>query len=241
MNSKILRRIVGPLFINIFFLGTAQGTDWEQSKVDQLKLEIIDLAQSFSGQGDPDFSRQQALEVLVNELIRLSPQPPVEQRLGLLYGVWKQVWGPYDYRNSGRGVDPSIGTDEIYQVIFPEGYYYNVSPNYPEGNRAQERVSLLRGEFKLSTRSDNELDVRFTEYPGVDPRPQGVSLWELPAAAESGQLENRITIVPTWIVKLFFSPGSLEEVYTDDDLRILYGKTSTNFREKYIYIMTRIQ
>ncbi len=239
MNFKIIQIVFGIYLANASSIGSADTGIGQSSEIERLKQEIVDLAESFSGQGDPDYSRQRALEPLVNQLLSLAPQPPIEQRLGLLYGVWKQVWGPYDYRNSDRGVDPTIGTDEIYQVIFPEGYYYNVSPNYLDGNRAQERISLLRGEFKLSTSSNNELDVRFTEYPGVDPRPQGVSIWELPAAAETGQLENRITIVPTLIVKLFFSPGSLEEVYTDENLRILYGKTKTNFREKYIYIMTR--
>ncbi len=240
MKFKIIQVTFGAYLTASNLLGWASNETNSSSEVERLKQEIIEMAESFTGQGDPDFSRQQALEPLVAQLLTLSPQKPIEQRLSLLYGAWKQVWGPYDYRNSDRGVDPTIGTDEIYQVISPDGFYYNVAPNYLDGNRSQERISLLRGEFKLSNRTGNELDVRFTEYPGVDPRPQDIALWDLPALAESGQLENRITIVPKWIVKIFFSPGTLEEVYTDENLRILYGKTRTNFRAKYLYIMTRI-
>ena len=74
-----------------------------------IKADILALAQSFAGQGDPDFSRQEALEKLVTELLAAAPQPPVAARLDLLAGPWYQVWGPYDYRGGDRGtVDPKI-------------------------------------------------------------------------------------------------------------------------------------
>ena len=122
-------------------------------------------------------------------------------RLSILAGAWKQVWGPYDYRNDDGGIDPKIGIKEIYQVVFTEGYYYNVAPYYPNGDKTKEQISLLRGEFRLHPKKPNALRVKFTNYPGVETRPAQIELWELPALAEAGRLENEITIVPTWIVR----------------------------------------
>jgi hypothetical protein len=84
------------------------------------------------------------------------------------------------------------------------------------------------------------LQVRFTDYPGVEPRPSDVELWELPALAEAGPLENEIVVVPSEVVKTSFGGGKLEEVYTDHDLRILYGTSATDSARRSLYVMTRV-
>lgn len=214
------------------------------SKTDTLrnvKQEILELAQSYTGQGDPDLAKQRTLEALVQRLVALSPQPPVKNRLMLLSGAWKQVWGPYDYRNEKRGVDPSLGVNEIYQVVFKEGYYYNVAPDFKKGDKAKERIGLLRGEYKLDPRNEDLLRVKFTDLYGVKVRPTDKHLWDLPALAESGRLENRKTVIPSFIVKLFFGGGALREVYTDEDMRILYGSNGKDFNKEFIYVMTRVK
>lgn len=205
----------------------------------EIKREILSLAQSYTGQGDPDGSKQKSVESLVQKLTSLSPQPPAKDRLHLLYGAWKQVWGPYDYRNDKRGVDPELGVREIYQVVFEGGYYYNVAPSYKKGDRTKEEIGLLRGVFKLDDRDDRLLRVRFTNVSSVKPRPNANPLWDLPALAESGQLKNRTSPLPGFLVRLFFGGGALREVYTDQDMRILYGSNGKDFSKEYIYVMTR--
>lgn len=205
-----------------------------------LKTKILTLAKSYSGQGDSDQSKQKSLEVFVNQLVKESPMPPVNERIPLLAGTWKQVWGPYEYRNDDGSVDPKLGVNEIYQVIFADGYYYNVAPYYPNENKSREQIGLLRGEFKLDKEDPNGLRVEFTNYPGVEPRPAGINIWNLAALAEAGQLQNEVTIVPTLIVKLFFGGGKLEEVYTDQDMRILYGSKGKKDSRRSLYVMTRV-
>ena len=201
-----------------------------------IKADILALAQSFAGQGDPDFSRQEALEKLVTELLAAAPQPPVAARLDLLAGPWYQVWGPYDYRGGDRGtVDPKITVDEIYQVVFRDGYYYNVNPV-----RGKSRIALLRGEFQPVPGYPDMLKVRFTRFPGNKGRPEDIPLWELAALAEAGELPAGTTIVPGFIVRWFFGGGFLREVYTDADMRITYGGDRVDDRaDEHIYIMTR--
>lgn len=204
---------------------------------DAIKAEILELAQRYAGQGDPDFSKQNSLNILVEELLKVAPQPPVSERLDLLYGTWYQVWGPYDYRGDDRGIDPNLTLDEIYQVIFAGGYYYNVTPL-----QKNDRIGLLRGKFKLVSDAPNLLKVRFTRFPGNRGRPEDLEIWELPALAEERELPDKTSIVPGIIVKLFFGGGYLREVYTDRDLRITYGSECREDREnEYIYIMTRVE
>jgi hypothetical protein len=87
----------------------------------KLKCWIVALARSYEGQGDPDQSKQRRLEVLVDRLIADNPMPPVAERLSLVAGAWKQVWGPYEYEANDGSVDPTLGFKEIYQVVFADG------------------------------------------------------------------------------------------------------------------------
>ena len=151
------------------------------------------------------------------------------------------MWGPYDYRNEKRGVDPELGVDEIYQIVFKDGYYYNVSPNFKKGDKTKERIGLLRGEYKLAPQDAGLLRVKFTNLYGVNVRPTDKHLWELPALAESGRLENRKTVIPGFIVRLFFGGGALRDANTDEDMRLLYGSNGKDFTKEFIYVMTRMK
>ncbi len=212
-----------------------------QADAAALKAEILTLAHEYTGQGDPDFSKQNRLDTLVKRLLEIQPVPPVQNRLSLLTGVWKQVWGPYDYRHKDRLVDPTLEVNEIYQVIFKEGFYYNVCPLYQRGDRRFERIGLLRGEFKPSLKERNTLNVHFTNYPGVNERPDIEEIWDLAHQAETHALENKTTIVPSWIVRLFFDRGHLREVYTDHDLRLTYGSRKNSDAREDLYVLTKIR
>ncbi|MGD8252620.1 MAG: hypothetical protein PVF20_09910 [Desulfobacterales bacterium] len=203
--------------------------------VDAIKADILELSIRYIGQGDPGFDKQQSLDVLVEELISVAPQPPVKERLHLIAGPWKQIWGPYDYRNDDRGVDPKTTVDEIYQVVFEEGYYYNINPI-----KGKNTIALLRGEYTIVPQFRDMLKIRFTRFPGNKGRPADLNLWDLAALAEAGRLPNETTIVPSFIVRWFFGGGGLREVYTDQNMRITYGAGSVDDREdEFIYVMTR--
>lgn len=233
---KISRNL--SLFLSLFFLNFFVFDVGHANDFDEVKKELILRASKYTGQGDPDFKIQQELEPFVNRLIELNPQPPVRDRLSLIYGVWKQVWGPYDYRNSNRGVDPTIGVNEIYQVVDPDNFYYNISPNYKNGNKNNERISYLRGKYVLSKKDPNGLDVRFDRYPGMRKRPVR-PIYDFVTEAENGTLPHQFNVVPTIFVRIFFGGGTLQEVYTDRDLRILYGYNDNEFLRPALYIMMK--
>jgi hypothetical protein len=148
---------------------------------------------------------------------------------------------PYNYRGSERIVDPEIKVIEIYQVVFAEGYYYDVTTLSSPEDRNRERIALLRGEYRFDDAQNDILNVRFTRYPRLSSRPTPpTKLFELPRLVETGKLKSDINIVPSWIVKVFFGGGALKEVYTDSDLRILYGASSSRFERPALYIMKRV-
>ena len=211
-----------------------------KTQIEELKSQIIQKAQSYQGKGDPNFTIQKELEALVKQLTLVAPQSPIKDRLKLLYGTWKQVWGPYEYRKQDRSVNPDIETREIYQVISSKGYYYNVIPIYKDGDKSQVKIGLLRCEYELDS-SPNILKMKFTEYPGVEGRPKDLPIWKLAEIAEAGKLENPISIVPKTVVQWFFGGGYLTEIYTDQDLRIFYNSDSIESKKAYLHVMTRVK
>ncbi len=81
-------------------------------------------------------------------------------------------------------------------------------------------------------------DIVFTRWGPIDPMWVRHGQFGL-FLAESGTLPNQVTIVPTFIVRLFFGGGTLIEVYTDETIRILYGSNNDEFKTKYLYVMVR--
>jgi hypothetical protein len=210
-------------------------------QVAAVKKKILDLAHKYSGQGDPDFSKQNAFQPLIAELLSLQPQLPVRSRINVLAGAWKQIWGPYNYRGSERIVDPELAGNEIYQIVSPAGYYYNVTPLIDKRGAGFERIGLLKGEYRFDPDQSDVLKVRFVKYPGLSKRPAApTQLFELPELVESGKLEPDISIVPSFIVKIFFGGGAPKEIYTDATLRILYGSNNDQFKTPALYIMSRV-
>jgi hypothetical protein len=247
---KILKFTKNHLVL-LTFIGVAQtsfafqqadnlNSSSQENEVTLLKQEIINLAESYSGQGDPDRSKQKSLEVLVQRLLELNPQAPIEERLPFLYGAWKQVWGPYEYRKNDRSVDPTLDPTEIYQVVSEGGYYYNVNPSLDRHTGKRKNITLLRGAFTVDEK-EGVLNARFTNLRRVDFKyTKNLSYIDLPALSEQGKLYGQKTVLPAFFVRLFFGGGVLNEVYTDHDLRITFGSSNNNSVDNYIYILKRV-
>lgn len=210
-----------------------------RQEIEKIKLELLTIAKKYQGQGDPDGSIQRQLDPLVNKLLAANPQPPVARRLNLIYGAWRQVWGPYEYRRGDRSVDPTLDPKNIVQVVFEGGYYYNVNPARDRSGQ-RDRISLLRGEFTPSSTDPNGLDVRFTNLRRADLEVWNtIRLSQMPALSEAGNLRTERTVLPGLFVRLFFGGGTLREVYTDHDLRIAYGNSRDGNLQDYLYVLRR--
>lgn len=210
----------------------------ELNTVSELKAEILTIAEYYLGQADPDLKIQKTLDPYVEKLTELSPQGPVADRIDVLDGRWQQVWGPYEYRKYDRSVDPTLDVTKIFQVVFKEGYYYNVSNTLDKKTGKSKGTSLLRGKFKVG--AANDLNVQFTNLRRIKTKPPvGLSYTDLPELSENDQLEGERNVLPSIFVRLFFGGGTLKEVYTDKDIRISYG-TSKEAKAPFLYIMKRV-
>src|SRR6478609_1885935 len=167
---------------------SANVTCKDDTQVQDLKKEILSQAEIWQGKGDPDGSKQAALKEKVDQLVKLCPQSSVQERLPLIEGAWQQVWGPYSYRDNSRGIDLRLDPQRIYQVVFKEGYYYNVSPARDSKGVPKNRTILLRGEYQVSKlpKENRVLAIHFTSLRKVkgDP-PEGMTYESLPALAET--------------------------------------------------------
>ncbi|MDX2187868.1 MAG: hypothetical protein SFV32_13110 [Opitutaceae bacterium] len=211
------------------------------SEVASLKAEVIERAKAISGRGDPDFSLQRQLDPLVRRLVEISRGVPVAERMHVLEGTWKQVWGPYNYRAQDRTVDPTLETSSIYQHVRADGSYFNACIVYEKGDRTRPRVSLLRGKLSPVPTNANQLRFQFTEYlKVVGERERQLGMPELAARFSRGEVKEARTVLPGWLVRVLSSEGILEEVYTDETLRLLYAFPAGAPERAHLYVMTRV-
>lgn len=208
------------------------------NSVGDLKEVILEIAQDNLGKPDQDFKIQNKLVPYVDKLLKLAPQGPIKNRIKTLTGRWQQVWGPYEYRKYDRSIDPTTDPSLIYQVIFEDGYYYNVANTIDPKTGKSDGTTLLRGKFKV--KKGNDLKVRFTNLRKLDGfPPEGLSYTDLAELSENDELEGQRNSLPSIFVRLFFGGGVLKEVYTDDTMRITYG-TSRQADAPFLYVLVRV-
>ncbi len=206
------------------------------------KNRLFEAAEFYRGEGDPDFEIQDALQPLVDEVLRINPQVPVVYRLDELNAVWEQVWGPYDNQGNNRGVDPEQSIDELYQKVNDNGTYYNVAPRYEDGDLTRESIALLQGQYSPVDIDSNMVQIRFRSLNSVDKRPEGYELWDLPELFEADELDGVSRAVPRFVVRNFFPSGYLREVYSDSTMRISYGISEQAFGPgEYLFVMRKVE
>jgi hypothetical protein len=216
------------------------NTPCDVAKALPIKQQLLAKAKAYQGQGDPDHAIQTELDGLVTQLLQVCPQAPLKDRLPLLTGMWQQVWGPYSYKDNKRGVDKSFMPNAIYQIVFADGYYYNVSPSYNNAGQATNKTTLLRGQYRLNNKQANVMDIHFTALKSVPGSPpEGLQYGQLPALAEAGKLPGLRKVLPNTLVWWLLGGGTLTEVYTDNDLRITYG-AGANITRNYLFVLQKI-
>ncbi len=222
---KQLQFLIIALFLSIT---SANSFETKQEEITFLKQEILALAYSFEGQADIDGSKQEEIEVKIQELLLLVPRLSFQDRAVKAIGAWRQVWGPYAFDDS-QTVPDRIDVKNIYQVIKPEGYYYNFA-QYNFGNRLIR--SFLRGNFEIR---DDRIAVEFNRTGLI----LGNSDTPMPGLVDG--LENRTVRAVRF--PDFLPPsgirGGLIEIYADDEIRLNYGTVGDNLDNPALFVMER--
>ena len=80
------------LFFSLFIYHLSINSQSISQSREDLKKNILLLAEKYQGTGDPDLQKQKELEGLAKQLLIVSPQEPVSKRLDLIEGSWQQIW-----------------------------------------------------------------------------------------------------------------------------------------------------
>ena len=202
----------------------------EDVRVTELKNDIMKLAREYKGKPDPDGQLQKVLEAKVEDLEKILPYSSMHERARKIAGAWKQVFGPYSPKADGKvpfGTDP----DNIFQIIFPNGFFYNVALSKASNLKA---VFLLKGEYKVT---DEAIEARFLRNSLMVKNVPDSGLELLPLRLENGDI--KVLHLPKRVPPVG-QTGELIEVYADDEIRILRGK-SPSFIKTALLIMEKVK
>jgi hypothetical protein len=194
--------------------------------VQQLKKDIIDLAYSFEGQADPDLSKQAALEEKIDELLNYIPNLTMTEKAIRAIGSWRQIWGPYAFDDS-QTVPDRMDVKNIYQVISPDGYYYNFG-QYKF--RTGVVRSFVRGIYEIQ---EDRIEVEFNGN-GIILGQRQTPMYQLVDALENREI--RAIRFPDFVPPIGIR-GALIEVYADEDIRINYGVIGSDISKPALFVM----
>ncbi len=189
-------------------------------------LKVSEQAQGECDDQDNDPQVREALDSLTARLLALTAPRSASEKLPQVVGVWKQVWSDAPFTSIPGAC---FNADEIYQVVFEEGFYYNIAEiTFP----GQTFVSFTRGEFVVQ---DSALTVNFISNISIE----GViedfpDLTEASLQVANGEIEPDITRPIVDGENL-----TLVNVFVDDELRIVADDQQTSESED-IFVLERV-
>ncbi|WP_413580923.1 PAP/fibrillin family protein [Bdellovibrio sp. HCB288] len=201
----------------------------DKDRIAELKQQILDISRTAQGEYDGDDNDptvRAKLDPLVNELVTLVPARTETEKLSQVVGAWQQVWadGP------GGGPPGSGGAlgSAVFQVVFPDGYYWNVAKNRIAG---AESMGFLRGKFEIDV---GKLNIEFTKSVGAPGWvATGTESYMLAMRAEVGEYDAVPTPGPIG------KKGFLANTYVDEDIRICTGGGDDFGPGTYLYVLER--
>lgn len=217
------------LVLSLLFSTQIFAQNSQDVRVLELKKEIMTMAKFYEGKADVDGKLQASLEDKVEQLERLIPYSSMEEKSAKIIGAWRQVFGPYSKNADGKVPSTSV-TNHIYQIILPNGYFYNVALAKALGAQA---VILLKGKYAVGAESIKATFVRNSVM--VKNLPTDGTYYLLPEKLEKGEI--KVFDLPKSLPPVGTS-GELLEVYADQEIRILRGKSPT-FKKVALLIMEK--
>ena len=214
---------------------TATARDVAAIKADILRIAENTAAMTGDGQAVP----RAQLESLMHELLAVSPQKPLRQRLPQLIGIWTTLLAPTDRPDQGRA-NPRIDTAHVIQVVSDKGYYYNIIPFIDSVHPEKSKLGLLRGEYGFSAVDPSVLAIHYTRFYGCQGHLDDPAPWRFAALEEAGRLPDRVNVVPDLVLHLFLPDTTVLEVWSDGDTRLAYGTKDAASGKRSLYVMRKL-
>ena len=183
----------------------------------ELKAKLVELASGYTGKTSLKDEALKEIKPLVDALVGLSEKKSEADKKDLIIGGWRNVWS---YRNFGLNTN----YDQVYQIVSEDGYYYNFS----EIALGKVKFSgFLRGKYEDA---GDKLRIEFTSNKiKFGFYEEGTDIVELIESFEAGEIRALSIPGPIGI------KGDLVNLYVDDTLRIVTGRTDGGGVEDLLY------
>lgn len=226
VKSTTLALLIGLTVPTASQAGPASETDDRSKRIAELKRQILHISEQASRKvtydnEDNDPAVRARLNPLIQELLSLAPRRTQQETLADVVGVWKSVWSDLTYFGPF-----APRADAMYQVVFPTGYYYNLSTY---DGAAGSFTSVIKGTFVVAEPTLQIEFVKTTRFPEVLPR--GADLATLAMQAELGVYDAEVD--PNNAPGLGFR-STFRQEYVDEDLRIGTGPVFNGFNTLFI-------
>ncbi len=223
------------LFAIVLVLGTSFSSckkdddSDNQAAIIEMRDAILIEAESARTACDSDDNTAEIranLSTMIDELVAMVPVRTEAEKTAEIAGGWYQVWSDNPYTT----VDNiCFDTERIYQIILPDGYFYNISQVDAFGSSLGY---FIRGQYQSG---EDFLPIEFTDaYFSNGPLTAGTDLVALAQSAENGEVEQA-QIPPTPVIGF---TGQLGNIYVDDVMRIITDG-GTAITSSDIYVMRR--
>ncbi|WP_413560657.1 PAP/fibrillin family protein [Bdellovibrio sp. HCB209] len=225
-----MRQIVLQSAIALTMIFTSNAyAGGSRDRIEELKQQILEISRNAQGEYDGDDNDpavRAELDPLVDELVSLVPVRSETEKLPQVVGSWQQVWS--DGPGGGPAGSGGALAAAVFQVVFPDGYYWNVAKNTIAGVNS---MGFLRGKFAIDT---DKLNIEFTKSVGSPGWvSEGTESYMLAMRAEVGAYD----IVPT--PGPIGKKGFLANTYVDEDIRICRGGGDDFGTGTYLYVLVR--
>jgi hypothetical protein len=201
----------------IFCSSLGLADDLNNSRqISNLKKEIISISKRATArirlQNEFNPETRKKLDPLVKKLVSLAPPKSPEEQLVASVGAWQNLWSDLPFTTSVAA--------QIYQVVFADGYYYNISKFETESGSF---TSFLRGEYRLRATDFEIIFTKAVKNPGFYPK--NTDLYRLAMLAELGIFDEQIDERNQGGLN---RAGTLTTLYIDKDIRIVGGELEEN-------------
>ena len=215
--AALLSAVVGS-FVGLAAPDSCQCGD--PDRITDLKAQITTIALTNQlNQANLPAVRAQ-IQPLVDELVASVPSRTEAEKSAQVIGGWQNLW-------SDMSFGPMIDYQNVYQVVYAGGFYYNISKLLlPTG----DQTAYLRGSF---ADAGDHYDIQFTKNFSVPGWLQpGSQLIDAGMAAEQGQVTGTDLPGPIGV------RGNLQNTYVDDDFRIVTGKSDGDAQD-FLFVLKR--
>lgn len=200
-------------------IATAAGVD----RIDELKSEIISIARDNQLRQDNLAEVRAELQPLVDELVSLVPARTEAEKKDQVVGSWRSLWSDMPF-------GPFVDYANVYQAVYADGFYYNISRVVPPAGGAM--TGYLRGAF---ADAGDRYRIEFTRNIAVGGwLATGTDLSLAGLAVESGDVTGRDVPGPVGV------QGDLQNTYVDCELRIVTGKSDGDAADS-LFVLERAE